>query len=47
MTGTNSQMRGLESLRSNIGLLNPGKNISETCRQSDIRILEEKITPFL
>ena len=40
-------MRGLESLRSNLGILNSGKDISDTCQWSDTRVSEHRITSHL
>ena len=37
-------MRGLESLRSNVGLLNSGRDISETYPQLETRVSEHKKT---
>ena len=43
----NLQIRGLKSLKSNVGILDPGKDISEICRQSDTRVPDHKIISYL
>ena len=44
---TRPQGPGQESIRSNVVLLNPDKDISETCRRSDTRVSEHRITSYL